>query len=161
MSNSSGSRRTSRNYDTGFPDAFAEYTTSLRHPEANVSPGVCISAEDIDPAKALHRTRRSFLARHKLAISHGVITHDDEDMKRPNRSSLLISTIDSAVDVGSLKRKDTNGSFGRSSKDGTESIRRMDGDSSPPSPAASNEEDFTDDGRQRGKLFRKWLSQKD
>ncbi|KAI0833180.1 hypothetical protein F5Y06DRAFT_280537 [Hypoxylon sp. FL0890] len=161
MSNSSGSRRSSRNYDTGFPEAFAEYTTSLRHPEANVNPGACISAEDIDPSRTLHRTRRSFLGKHKRTISHGVIPHDS-DQRHPSNSNLALPSIDSAVDVGNLKRVDTNGSIGHSSKDGTESVDRsevsVNGDCSPPSP---NEDDLTDDGRQRVKLFRKWLSHKE
>ncbi|KAI2638862.1 hypothetical protein GGS26DRAFT_360531 [Hypomontagnella submonticulosa] len=162
MSTSSGSRRTSRNYDTGFPEAFAEYTTSLRHPEANVSPGACISAEDIDPAKTLQRTRRSFLAKNKRTISHGVITHDTDRLS--NRSASALPTIDSAVDVGDLKPTDTNGSIGHSSKDGTGSINRvevsLDGDYSPPSPTTGTDDDLTDDGHQRIKLFRKWRIQK-
>ncbi|KAI2473191.1 hypothetical protein F4781DRAFT_224973 [Annulohypoxylon bovei var. microspora] len=156
MSNESGNRPTRRDYDTGFPDAFAEYTTSLRHPEANVSPGACISAEDIDPSKTLHRTRRSFLARHKHAVTHGIISNGSNS-KRTSRSTLILPTIDSAVDVGDLKHTDTNGSIGNSSKDGTDSLH---GDCSL-SLTASNEDDFTDDGRQRIKLFRKWRSQKD
>ncbi|KAI1418741.1 hypothetical protein F5Y13DRAFT_5842 [Hypoxylon sp. FL1857] len=161
MSNASSSRPSSRNYDTGFPDAFAEYTTSLRHPEANVNPGACISAEDIDPSKTLQRTRRTFLAKHKRTISHGVISRDS-DQRHPNNSTLALPTIDSAVDMGDLKRVDTNGSIGHSSKDGTESIDHIEvyanGDCSPLSP---NEDGLTDDGRQRVKLFRRWLSQKD
>ncbi|KAI0143934.1 hypothetical protein F4776DRAFT_446139 [Hypoxylon sp. NC0597] len=161
MSNPSSSRRSSRNYDTGFPDAFAEYTTSLRHPEANVNPGACISAEDIDPSRTLHRTRRSFLAKHKRTISHGVISRDS-DKRHGNNSTLALPTTDSAVDMGDLKHVDTNGSIGHSSKDGTESIDQIEvsinGDCSPSSP---NEDDLTDDGRQGIKLFRKWLSQKD
>ncbi|KAI0383153.1 hypothetical protein F5Y04DRAFT_30010 [Hypomontagnella monticulosa] len=163
MSTSSGSRRTSRNYDTGFPEAFAEYTTSLRHPEANVNPGACISAEDIDPSKTLQRSRRSFLAKHKRTISHGVITHDTDRLS--NHSALALPTIDSAVDVGDLKPTNTNGSIGRSSKDGAESIDRIEvslnGDRPPSSPTTASDDDFTDDGRQRIKLFRKWRIQKD
>ncbi|KAI1389851.1 uncharacterized protein F4822DRAFT_216535 [Hypoxylon trugodes] len=158
MSSPSSSRRTSRTYDTGFPDAFADYTTSLRHPEANVSPGACISAEDIDPSKTLQRTRRSFLAKHKHTISHGMIAQD-ASQHHSNNSALALPTVDSAVDVGDLKPTDSNGSVGRSSKDGTESIEvsSINGDS----PSAQNEDDLTDNGRQRINLFRKWRSQKD
>ncbi|KAI0885575.1 uncharacterized protein GGS22DRAFT_187860 [Annulohypoxylon maeteangense] len=157
MSNKSSNRSSRREYDTGFPDAFAEYTTSLRHPDANVNPGACISAEDIDPSKTLHRTRRSFLARHKRTVTHGIISNGS-DSKRASRSTLILPTIDSAVDVGDLKHTDTNGSFGNSSKDGTDSLH---GDRCSLSLTASNEDDFTDDGRHRVKLFRKWRSQKD
>ncbi|KAI1475240.1 hypothetical protein F4774DRAFT_298237 [Daldinia eschscholtzii] len=162
MSDSSSSRRTSRNYDTGFPDAFAEYTTSLRHPDANTSPGACISAEDIDPSKTLHRTHRSFLAKHKRTIAHGVIGQSNSQ-RHSNNSATILSTVDSAIDVGDLKRTGTNGSIGHSSKDGAESIDRMEvssnGDCSPSSP--TDEDDLADDGRQRIKLFRKWRVQKD
>ncbi|KAI1380800.1 hypothetical protein F4677DRAFT_198743 [Hypoxylon crocopeplum] len=164
MSTPSGSRPTSRNYDTGFPDAFAEYTTSRRHPEANVSPGACISAEDIDSSRTLQRTRRSFLAKHKRTISHGVITQDSH-RQQTNHSTLVLPSVDSAVDVGDVKPVDTNGSIGRSSKDGTESIDRIEfsinGDYSPPSPNVPYEEDLSDDGRHKMKLFRKWRSHKD
>ncbi|KAI1140474.1 hypothetical protein F5Y05DRAFT_411526 [Hypoxylon sp. FL0543] len=159
MSNPSSSRRSSRNYDTGFPDAFAEYTTSLRHPEANVSPGACISAEDIDPSRTLQRTRKSLLGKHKRTISHGVISHDS-GQRHSSNSTLALPSIDSAVDMGNLKRVDTNGSIGHSSKDGTESIDRIEV-SVNGSPSSAAEDDLTDDGRQRAKLFRKWLSQKD
>ncbi|OTB09046.1 hypothetical protein M426DRAFT_18436 [Hypoxylon sp. CI-4A] len=166
MSTSSGSRRSSRNYDTGFPDAFAEYTTSMRHPDANVNPDACISAEDIDPSKTLQRTRRSFLSKHKHkkhTISHGVIAKGSDSQS--NHSSLALPTIDSAVDVTNLKHVDSNGSIGHSSNDGAESIDRIEvsfnGDRPSSSLTAPNEDDVTDDGRQRMKIFRKWLSQKD
>ncbi|KAI1211728.1 uncharacterized protein F4807DRAFT_399964 [Annulohypoxylon truncatum] len=157
MSNKGGNRPARRNYDTGFPDAFAEYTTSLRHPDANVSPGACISAEDIDASKTLHRTRRSFLARHKRTVAHGIISNGTTS-KRGSRTSLVLPSIDSAVDVGDLKHTDSNGSFGNSSKDGSDSIH---GDRCSLSLTVSNEDDGADDGRQRVKLFRKWRSQKD
>ncbi|KAI1395232.1 hypothetical protein F4819DRAFT_501198 [Hypoxylon fuscum] len=166
MSTPSSSRRTSRNYDTGFPEAFAERTTSLRHPEANVSPGACISAEDIDPSKTMQRTRRSVLAKHRRTISHGRITQDPDYQQQSNCSALVLPTVDSAVDVGDIKPTDTNGSIGCSSKDGAESIDRTDvsdnGDYSPISAMGPTEDDLlTDDGRQKRGLFRKWRSQKD
>ncbi|KAI2605764.1 uncharacterized protein GGS25DRAFT_355806 [Hypoxylon fragiforme] len=165
MSTSSGSRPTSRNYDTGFPDAFAEYTTSLRHPDADVSPNACIAAEDIDPSKSLHRARRSFLARHSLSnkhtISHGMLAQT-LNRKRSSHSSLVMTSADSGVDVGHPKRTDTNGSIGGSSKDGAESIVMSLNDDSPPSsPMSPSDEQAGSDGRQKIKLFRKWRSQKD
>ncbi|RYO90679.1 hypothetical protein DL766_006168 [Monosporascus sp. MC13-8B] len=67
------SRPTSRNYDTGFPDWFAAHTTSLRHPDAIVGSGACISAEDFDPDKAIRRSKRRLLAKHRRTLSHGKI----------------------------------------------------------------------------------------
>ncbi|RYP28171.1 hypothetical protein DL767_007319 [Monosporascus sp. MG133] len=67
------SRPTSRNYDTGFPDWFAAHTTSLRHPDAIVGLGACISAEDLDPDKVIRRSKRRLLAKHRRTISHGKI----------------------------------------------------------------------------------------
>ncbi|KAL7623303.1 hypothetical protein AAE478_006984 [Parahypoxylon ruwenzoriense] len=163
MSIQGSKRPTRRDYDTGFPDAFAECTTSLRHPEANISPGACISAEDIDPSRTLQRTRRSFLAKkHKHTISHGVLAQYP-DQKPSNRSSVsILPAIDSAVDVGKVKRSDTNWSIGHSSKDGTESIDfSINGDSSPSSPIVPDEDDLSSETRRGAKLFRKWRSQKD
>ncbi|KAI0164250.1 hypothetical protein GGR52DRAFT_111953 [Hypoxylon sp. FL1284] len=149
MSSPSSSRRTSRNYDTGFPEAFAEYTTSLRHPDADVSPGACITAEDIDPSRTLHRTRRSILAKHKRMLSHGTISQEP-NQQLSRGSDLVLPTGDSAIDMGDVKPADTNGSFGRSSGDGAESV---DGDYSPSAPSA---DDAVHEGRQKLKLFRKW-----
>ncbi|KAI1778246.1 hypothetical protein F4818DRAFT_291201 [Hypoxylon cercidicola] len=161
MSSPSSSRRASRNYDTGFPDAFAEYTTSLRHPEANVSPGACISAEDVDPSRTLQRTRRSILAKHKRMISHGMIKQEP-NQQQTNGSTLALSTGDSAVDMGHVQSADNNVSIGRSSGDGTESIDNLDfsvdGDSSPSSPSAPTSDELANDGRQKFTIFRKWRS---
>ncbi|KAI0202018.1 hypothetical protein F4808DRAFT_92314 [Astrocystis sublimbata] len=73
---SSGSRPTSRHYNTGFPDSFAACTTSMRHPDAIIDPSFAISAEHIDPEKTLQRSRKSLLRKHRRTISHGKITED-------------------------------------------------------------------------------------
>ncbi|XXH03622.1 hypothetical protein Hte_010027 [Hypoxylon texense] len=159
MPSPSSSRRTSRNYDTGFPDAFSEYTTTLRHPEANVSPGACISAEDVDPSRTLQRTRRSILAKHKRMISHGVITQES-NQQQANGSALGLQSGDSAVDMGDVKPADANASIRPSSEDGAESIDNLDlsidGDCSPSSPSAPTADELANDGPQKFKLFRKW-----
>ncbi|TRX95279.1 hypothetical protein FHL15_003971 [Xylaria flabelliformis] len=83
---SSGSRPTSRQYNTGFPDSFASCTTSMRHPDAISDPTFAISAEHIDPAKTLHRSRKSMLRKHRRTISHGKITEGSfgqDYMERP------------------------------------------------------------------------------
>ncbi|KAI5860157.1 hypothetical protein GGS23DRAFT_251859 [Durotheca rogersii] len=162
MSTHSGKRPASRNYDTGFPDAFAEYTTSLRHPEANTNPGACISAEDVDPSRTLQRTRRSFLAKKKKKyLSHGVITQLP-NLTSSNTSISVLPGSDSAVDVGTIKRTGTSGSIGRSSKDGAESLGlSSNGGSSPSSPTTPDDDDLHGETRRGPKLFRKWLSQKD
>lgn len=61
--------------DTGFPEPFnGDRNTTLPHPEANLSPDACITADDISVAKVLHRSRRSFLSKNsRRAVSHGKI----------------------------------------------------------------------------------------
>lgn len=76
----SGSRPTSRQHDTGFPDSFAARTTSLRHPDAIVDPGFVISSEHVDPAKSLLRSRHTLLCKHRRTISNGTtsLCQDEE-----------------------------------------------------------------------------------
>ncbi|KAK8115186.1 hypothetical protein PG999_007255 [Apiospora kogelbergensis] len=138
-------------YDTGFPDSFAARTTSLRHPDANTSPGACISAEDIDPAKTLHRSRRSLLRKkHRRTISHGVITEAE--------AAIAEYQNDSAVDVNESKDMlvyDDAG-FRPASKDSSVSLNRVEsstkGASSPPSSPAQSS--------RRRSMFQKWRGQK-
>ncbi|KAK6841807.1 hypothetical protein PG990_006200 [Apiospora arundinis] len=146
---SSSTRPMSRDhqYDTGFPDSFAARTTSLRHPDANTSPGACISAEDIDPAKTLHRSRRTLLRKHRRTISHGVITAE----------AAAEYQNDSAVDVNESKDMLVyDDTFRPASKDSSVSIDRVDssvkGASSPPSSPAQSS--------RRRSMFQKWRSQK-
>ncbi|KAI1081263.1 hypothetical protein F5B20DRAFT_80891 [Whalleya microplaca] len=156
---STGSRPMSRGYDTGFPDSFAARTTSLRHPDAIVTPGACISAEDVDPSKTSERTRRSFLGKHKWRVNHGKI-NSSSDRGQPNASVTVLPSIDSAVDVGDTKSPGTTGSLGGSSKDGAESIDgSINGDYL--STHMSHEDDPSGDARLKSKLFRKWRSQKE
>ncbi|KAI0597348.1 hypothetical protein F4775DRAFT_560830 [Biscogniauxia sp. FL1348] len=159
----SSSRPTSRNYDTGFPDSFASCTTSLRHPDAIIDPAYSISTEDVDPAKTFHRSRKSFLSKHKRTISHGVIVHQ---MDQNASTSSVLPSIDSAVDI--MEMKDEHGSIGGFSKDGAESIDHMDdtkGDLLASntmfgSPGQGLEEDEEDESR-RGKIFRKFRVHKE
>lgn len=93
---SGNSRPTSRNYDTGFPDWFATHTTSLRHPDAITTPGASISAEDLDPSKALRRSKQSLMAKHRRTLSHGKIAPE------PNQNQgqhLTETNLDHAGDV--------------------------------------------------------------
>ncbi|KAK8138745.1 hypothetical protein PG984_002125 [Apiospora sp. TS-2023a] len=145
---SSSTRPMSRDqHDTGFPESFASRTTSMRHPDANTSPGACISAEDIDPAKTLNRSRRSLLRKHRRTISHGVITAE----------AAAEYANDSAVDVNDSKDMLPYDDILRPlSKDSSISIDRVDsrsvkGGSPPSSPAQSS---------RRRSMFQKWRSQK-
>ncbi|KAI0009867.1 hypothetical protein F4779DRAFT_339734 [Xylariaceae sp. FL0662B] len=158
---SSGSRPASCSYDTGFPESFAAYTTSLRHPDAIVTPGACISGDDVDPSRTLQRSRRSFLTRHKRTISHGVI-NKGLSQKQSNSSMSVLPSIDSAVEVDDSKSPDTAGSLGLS-KDGAESIGShtedsTNGDYTSAADVTHNEDGHADDTRRRSKLFRKWRS---
>lgn len=60
--------------DTGFPEPFNDVrNTTLPHPEADLSPNACISQEDVNPDRALSRTRRSFLRKKRRTLNHGRI----------------------------------------------------------------------------------------
>ena len=59
-----------RDFDTGFPVSLASRTTSLRHPEANTAPGVCIIAEDINPVRTQQQSCKPLRRKAKRTISH-------------------------------------------------------------------------------------------
>ncbi|KAI0424861.1 hypothetical protein F5Y09DRAFT_323175 [Xylaria sp. FL1042] len=89
------SRPTSRHYDTGFPESFSSCTTSMRHPDAIIDPGFAISAEHIDPAKTLHRSRKSLLRKHRRTISHGKLDEGTSGGQNPTERPPLSSTVES------------------------------------------------------------------
>ncbi|KAI0479565.1 hypothetical protein F4859DRAFT_513070 [Xylaria cf. heliscus] len=95
---SSGSRPTSRQYDTGFPDSFASCTTSMRHPDAIIDPSFAISAEHIDPAKTLHRSRRSLLHKHRRTISHGKINEGSFGQDYTERTASAANSATGVID---------------------------------------------------------------
>jgi hypothetical protein len=101
---STDSRPSSRGYDTGFPESFATHTTSMRHPDAKLAPDAYISAEDIDPAKTMQRSRHSLLHKHRRTISHGTIPADHYHAAL---SPTIESPIDSAIDVEEPKTDDS------------------------------------------------------
>lgn len=113
-------RPLSRDYDTGFPDL--PRTTTWRHPEANTSPDACISAEDIDPDKALHRHHSRFLhSRYKRTTSHGRITSEMEQEYRKSQDAL--NSVDSAIALEDERIMVVDdGEVMPSSRDGAESI---------------------------------------
>ncbi|KAF2973371.1 hypothetical protein GQX73_g239 [Xylaria multiplex] len=92
------SRPTSRHYDTGFPDSFASCTTSMRHPDAIIDPGFAISAEHIDPAKTLHRSRKSLLRKHRRTISYGKINEGSLSQNFTERPPSRLSAHDGATE---------------------------------------------------------------
>lgn len=148
-------RSSSRDYDTGFPHL--PRTTTWRHPEANTAPDACISAEDVDPAKALHRHHLSFLHhKYKRTTSHGFITTEMEE--EYHKSQEALDFPDSAIGLEDGKALALEDGYARPSKDGTESIDRTDGSlkggHSPTSPAKSHFEQNGGSPRKRS-LFRK------
>jgi hypothetical protein len=161
---STGSRRpSSRDYDTGFPESLAARTTSLRHPEANTAPGACISAHDIDPARALHRHRRSYAHhKHKLTTSYGFITPEMEQEYVKSKEAL--GSIDSAIDMNDGKALVGDDGMGRPSKDDSDSIDRTDGSlkgsRSPASPTSSQFEQQGDSPRRRSAFFKRFRTHK-
>ncbi|KAK4451904.1 hypothetical protein QBC34DRAFT_377877 [Podospora aff. communis PSN243] len=50
-----------RERDTGFPEYFHDRTTSLPHPDANLSPDACLTEDDINISRAEIRHRMSIL----------------------------------------------------------------------------------------------------
>lgn len=67
-----------RSRDTGFPEPFCgNRNTTLPHPDANLSPGASISADDIAEHRVVARQRR-FLDKHKRTLSHGKITPENK-----------------------------------------------------------------------------------
>ncbi|KAF3014007.1 hypothetical protein G7054_g9793 [Neopestalotiopsis clavispora] len=116
---SSDGRPLSRDYDTGFPDL--PRTTTWRHPEANTSPDACISAEDIDPAKALHRHHSRFLhSKYKRTTSHGRITSEME--LEFLKSQEALNSRDSAIGMEDHQGLVVDDGAARQSRDGAESI---------------------------------------
>ncbi|ETS82252.1 hypothetical protein PFICI_07254 [Pestalotiopsis fici W106-1] len=117
---SSNGRPLSRDYDTGFPEL--PRTTTWRHPEANTSPDACISAEDIDPAKALQRHHKHFLhSKYKRTTSHGRITSEME--LEFLKSQEALNSTDSAIGLEDDHILVVDDAAARpSSRDGAESI---------------------------------------
>lgn len=88
MSTTSTSSSAKLRRDTGFPEPFCGNRNTTRpHPEANLSPDATLSADDIDPARSLHRSRRSILRRskHKGSLKYGKLAA--EPLQRPSTSS--------------------------------------------------------------------------
>lgn len=142
------SRRLSR--DTGFPEPFnGDRNTTLPHPDADLSPNACLTQEDIDPDRALARTRRSFLKKkHRRTLQHGKIKPQDEAMY--SVYSLVSSHGDSHGDSDTPKPAAPSLSSVRISKDGTESITSHRDDETPPtSPDVLSH-------RPKGGILNKW-----
>ncbi|OIW29018.1 hypothetical protein CONLIGDRAFT_715443 [Coniochaeta ligniaria NRRL 30616] len=77
-----------RSRDTGFPSSFdGQRNTTLPHPDADLSPNASISADDIAIGRVLSRQRRSFLAKHRRTVSHGIIT---PEMERTHSGNLVL-----------------------------------------------------------------------
>ncbi|KAH8893326.1 hypothetical protein GQ53DRAFT_822028 [Thozetella sp. PMI_491] len=116
-----------RSRDTGFPDNFCGVgNTSLPHPDARVGPDACITADDISVSKALSRHRRSFLAKHKRTISHGMITPEMERMH--------------SIDLALLRETETLGSVDSAPRSSNSRASKDDSDSFTPTESSAREE---------------------
>ena len=116
------SNRSSRDYDTGFPEPFCgNGNTTLRHPDANTSPDACISSDDIAVEHVYIRSRRSFLHKNKrTTLSHGKLTA--AELQACNELASIVeipSLAEGSSSAGSL-RTDS-----RLSKDGDNSLNRI------------------------------------
>lgn len=128
--------------DTGFPEPLNNLrNTTLPHPDADFSPNACLTQEDIDPDRALMRTRRSFLRKKRRTLNHGRITPASEALY--SAYSLVQSDVgdhDSlqTTNPSLVSVRPTTPSI-RISRDGTDSLasrttRREDEDTPPTSP---------------------------
>lgn len=152
---SGSSRPTSRNYDTGFPEWFAAHTTSLRHPDAITTPGACISAEDLDPSKALRRGKRSLMAKHKRTLSHGKIPPEpNQNQQHPMKSSV----VDPAHETGGEGL--AHGKFESQSPTTTEGSGSevVDWDPDVPIDSTEHSDDDAKSRRNSNNPFKRWRS---
>ncbi|KAI0102028.1 hypothetical protein GGR51DRAFT_562949 [Nemania sp. FL0031] len=152
---SSGSRPTSRQHDTGFPDSFASWTTSMRHPDAVIDPGFAMSSEHIDPAKTLQRSRKSLLRKHRRTISHGKINEGSFGPTYTERPSSAISVAD--ITNGSADQKLQDASAGAKvgiETPGSEAILGI----SPGFQYTGDGELNDDEERRRNKILRKLMN---
>jgi len=106
-----------RSRDTGFPEPFCG--TGLPRPDADLSPNACISADDVPVGKVLHRSRRSFLAKHKRTISYGKVLPEAANQLMYSDSAVV---LESEEESPSHEKHDPFGSssspsHGRPSKD--------------------------------------------
>ncbi|PKS07557.1 hypothetical protein jhhlp_006161 [Lomentospora prolificans] len=114
--------------DTGFPEPFCgDRNTTLPHPEANLSPDATLEADDIDPSKALRRSRRSFLAKNKYrkTLAHGKISpasYADSALSHESDADLMSAGLE---EMRVVMLPD-----GRISKDGDLSLESMEHDDS-------------------------------
>ncbi|KAF4487767.1 hypothetical protein FAGAP_11381 [Fusarium agapanthi] len=136
-------RRESREpRDTGFPEPFNNVrNTTLPHPDADLSPNACLTQEDIDPDRALMRTRRSLLRKKRRTLNHGRITPTSEALY--SVFSLVQSDVgdNESIRAGNPYMNSFRPSTSsiRLSKDETDSLasrntRRDDEDTPPTSP---------------------------
>ncbi|KAI0443759.1 hypothetical protein F4803DRAFT_298726 [Xylaria telfairii] len=155
---SSGSRPTSRQYNTGFPDSFASCTTSMRHPDAIVDPSFAISAEHIDPAKTLQRSRKSLLRKHRRTISHGKINEQSFGQDYTERPA---SATNIATGVTDQKTQDVGAAMAQPSGTSADNISREKGSEDILGISAGFR--YVDDGkhdseeRRRGSILRKLI----
>ncbi|TDZ26246.1 hypothetical protein C8034_v010727 [Colletotrichum sidae] len=119
QSPSTKSTRSSTSFrDTGFPEPFnGDRNTTLPHPDADLSPNAVISQDDLNSNRAMARTRRSFLQKHRRTISHGVIT--------PQMAAMYSQATDSTAALdhdAPFGASQSSLPTGRISKDGSDSV---------------------------------------
>ena len=94
--------------------------TTLPHPDADLSPNACISADDVPANRVLHRSRRSFLAKHKRTLSYGKVLPEAAEHMYSDPAAVLESEGDSSPaheKHDPLARPNAAPSEGRPSKD--------------------------------------------
>ncbi|PHH70118.1 hypothetical protein CDD82_7335 [Ophiocordyceps australis] len=134
--------------DTGFPEPFdCGRTTTLPHPEADLSPNATISSHDVGVEHVLKRQRLSFLKKHHKNLSHGVITPQTEAL----HSVLSLTFTDTdAANKDSHKLVNTSTTSLRLSRDDGASLRSKRGDHDDDTPPTSP--DLSEHRRSKGLL---------
>lgn len=88
--------------------------TTLRHPDADTSPNASISSGDIDADRVFVRSRRTFLSKHKWAVSYGKLSGSNAESSTAN-GELNITTESRPITGRSYKDEGDGDSVGRSS----------------------------------------------
>ncbi|PHH63838.1 hypothetical protein CDD81_5395 [Ophiocordyceps australis] len=134
--------------DTGFPEPFDDgRTTTLPHPEADLSPNATISCHDVGVEHVLKRQRLSFLKKHHKNLAHGVISPQTEAL----HSVVSLSFMDAdAADKNSHRLVNTSTTSLRLSRDDGASLRSKRGDHDDETPPTSP--DVSEHRRSKGLL---------
>ncbi|KAK4204352.1 hypothetical protein QBC40DRAFT_105643 [Triangularia verruculosa] len=139
----SPSQMSTRNRDTGFPDAFCgNRNTSLPHPEAKIGPDAWITEDDVNVGRALIRHRMSFQVQTERPYGRSLNLYDRKVSGSSDEGGL---TALGRMALGSIRPIAEQPAVIRpTSRDG-HSVTSSDGTGTPPdSPTRQTKEDPRD-----------------